>query len=204
MANAGKRYPLLIYKHIVGRWWTVTLMIGIVMMVLWWYLPVIRPNANAFVDNLVWYVGIASFVFTGILVFMRNAAYVRPHEKYLLIATPFLRLKIGYKRIIQTKATEMSSLFSFGKLSDMQKESMAKLFKKTALVVELKSLPISRKMLNIFLSHYFFKDDTPHIVLLVDNWMGFSTELESLRTGGKIAGTKKKKQKESSIFDSLD
>ena len=38
-------------------------------------------------------------------------------------------------------------------------------------------------MLRFFLSRFFFKDRTPHFVILVDDWMRFSTELESLRRG---------------------
>ena len=54
---------------------------------------------------------------------------------------------------------------------------------KTALVIDLKSYPIPRKVLEFFLSRYFFKDKTPHLVLLVDDWMRFSSEMESMRTG---------------------
>jgi hypothetical protein len=35
----------------------------------------------------------------------------------------------------------------------------------------------------LFLSPFFFKDKTPHIVLLVKDWLRFSTELESMRLG---------------------
>ena len=49
----------------------------------------------------------------------------------------------------------------------------------------MSALPLSAPTLRLFLSPFFFKDQTPHLVILVDDWMGFSTELESRRMGGK-------------------
>jgi len=49
--------------------------------------------------------------------------------------------------------------------------------------VELNAFPMSQSSLRLFLSPLFFKDKTPHFVILVDNWMRFSSELESMRTG---------------------
>jgi hypothetical protein len=49
-----------------------------------------------------------------------------------------------------------------------------------------------------FLSPFFFKDKTPHLVILVENWMQFSSELESARTGGSAVTESQIKRKESS------
>ena len=54
----------------------------------------------------------------------------------------------------------------------------------TASVIELRGFPMSQFSLRLFLSPLFFKDKTPHFVILVDDWMKFSSELESMRTGG--------------------
>jgi hypothetical protein len=50
-------------------------------------------------------------------------------------------------------------------------------------VIELTGYPISPSILRLFLSRFFFKDNTPHLVILVNDWMRFSTELESMRLG---------------------
>ncbi len=54
----------------------------------------------------------------------------------------------------------------------------------TAMVVELNALPMPASTLRLFLSPFFFKDKTPHLVILVQDWMSFSTQLESLRVSG--------------------
>ena len=53
----------------------------------------------------------------------------------------------------------------------------------TALVSELNGHPMSQSVLRLFLSPLFFKDTTPHFVIVVNDWMRFSSELESMRTG---------------------
>jgi hypothetical protein len=53
----------------------------------------------------------------------------------------------------------------------------------TAVIIELNGYPISPILLRLFLSRFFFKDKTPHFVILVQDWMRFSSELESMRSG---------------------
>jgi hypothetical protein len=55
--------------------------------------------------------------------------------------------------------------------------------------------------LRLFLSPFFFKDKTPHLVILVDEWMKFSNELESLRQGG-VSSTPQQRR-DSSILSRL-
>jgi hypothetical protein len=73
---------------------------------------------------------------------------------------------------------------------------------KTAIVVELKSFPLPYPMLRLFLSPFFFKDKTPHLVLLVDKWLRFSSEMESFRSGGGIEDPSKKATRRS-VLSSL-
>ncbi len=194
--KVGKRYPLLIYEYTLGRWWTATLAISIVLFILWWFLPTLKTQSDWKDTALIVISGAALFM-TIFIFLMRKAAYVRPYANHLRLVTPFLRLNISYKRIVQTRATEMSTLFPSSKLSNMQRESMARLMAKTALVIELNESPIPRTILLFFLSPFFFKDKSPHFVLLVEKWMTFSTALESLRSGGSLPTNKEKKNEES-------
>ena len=111
----------------------------------------------------------------------RKSAYIQTSTGYLRLATPFLRLNISYKRLRRTTTATMHALFPPHSLSNWRREIMEPLGKMTAIVVELNGYPISQFMLRFFLSPFFFKDKTPHFVILVEDWMGFSLELESLR-----------------------
>lgn len=188
MRRVGRKYPLLIYKRMLDLWWPLTLSIGVALFISWWPAskhPVWQAEPWRFIMLLV----VVGFLFlaTAILLLMGRLAYVRLFGDHLLVATPFLRMKIHYKRIHRTSIAAMHILFPPGKLSSWKREILEPLASRTAIVLELNSLPISRSALQMFLSPFFFKDQSPHILILVKDWMKFSTELDSFRTTGGVA-----------------
>ena len=109
---------------------------------------------------------------------------MQPRSNHLLVATPFLRMRISYSRIRRATSASMAMLFPPKSLRGLRREILNPLFNMTAVVVELNALPIPASTLRLFLSPFFFKDNTPHLVILVQDWMSFSTQLESLRVSG--------------------
>jgi len=77
------------------------------------------------------------------------------------------------------------------------------LAKMTALVVELTGYPMSQSTLRLFLSPLFFKDKTPHFVILVDDWMRFSNELDSVRSGAGPSSPQTQRPSGNSILSRL-
>ena len=65
-------------------------------------------------------------------------------------------------------------------------EIVAPIAKMSAIVIEVSALPMSQTALRLFLSPLFFKDKSPHIVILVSDWMRFSAEMDSMRSGGEV------------------
>lgn len=198
MARAGRKYPLLVYRHIVGRWWTALIAIGLGMFALA-YSEYIQPLGRflperwqlpAAVGGLSILVGIFFWV-------IRFLAYVQPYPTYLKIVTPFMRLNISYKRITKTTATEMRYLFSTKRMSGWVREIFAPLATRTAVVIELTGYPISPTVLRLFLHRFFFKDKTPHLVILVTDWMRFSSELDSMRSGVDLTPPRARRPKDS-------
>jgi hypothetical protein len=78
----------------------------------------------------------------------------------------------------------MKLLFPPKSMSGWMREIFAPLASQTAIIIELKGYPVSATVLRLFLSRFFFKDKTPHLVILVKDWMKFTTELDSMRSGG--------------------
>jgi len=113
---------------------------------------------------------------------IRRSAYVQPFDNHLKLATPFLQMDISYRRILQITSAELGRLFSLEKLKGRKLDMLRPIARRTALVIELKGWPLPRWVLGMFLSPFFFPDDTPRIALLVPDWMAFSDELESYRT----------------------
>ena len=204
MARGGHKYPLIVYQHMLNRWWPALIAIGLGMFALA-YSEYIDPMAQ-FVSwrwQLFAGIGVLAMLVGIFFVILRHLAYVQPFPEYLKLVTPFMRLNISYKRIRKTTTTEMHYLFPFKGLSGWMQDIFEPLAGKTAMVIDLNGYPISPVMLRFFLSRFFFKDKTPHLVILVKDWMRFSSELESMRTGIDIIPTAPQKRQKSSILSQL-
>jgi hypothetical protein len=191
MARAGRRYPLIIYTHMINRWWPATFAIGLSLFGLAWALSFTYPSSTQNWQTLTLQsVGGFVLLVSIFLIGIRKAAYIQPFSDHLRLVTPFLRLDISYKRLRRSLTATMGSLFPPKSISGWKQEIVAPIGSKTAIVIELTGYPISQTVLRFFLSPFFFKDRTPHFVFLIEDWMRFSTELESLRAGGEITTTR--------------
>ena len=184
MARAGHKYPLIVYRHMVSRWWTPMIAIGLGMFALA-YSEYIDPVGRLLPWRWQLFAAIGGLsIFIGIFFWIiRYFAYVQPYPTYLKLVTPFMRINISYKRIQRTTATEMRHLFSLKSMSGWVRDIFSPLANNTAVVIDLNGYPVSPVLLRLFLSRFFFKDKTPHFVILVKDWMRFSSELESMRSG---------------------
>ena len=186
MAKAGKRYSLVIYTRMMDRWWPVIFFIGLALLALAW--PFYSDLYARLIESWRWMTlaglgAIVIFISLTMLV-MRKSAYVQPFSDHLRLATPFLRMNISYRRVRRTTTASMSMLFPPKSLRGLKRDIIEPLASMTAVIIELNAMPMPASVLRFFLSPFFFKDRTPHLVLLVQNWMAFSTELESMRVGG--------------------
>lgn len=170
----------------IDRWWPAIFFLGLALLALAW--PFYQDLYTRLTEPWRWMtlagLGAAVILVSLIMLALRKSAYVQPFGDHLLLATPFLRMNISYRRILRTTTASMAALFPSKSLRGMKREIIEPLASMTAVVMELNAFPISRSVLKFFLSSFFFKDQTPHFVILTQNWMGFSTELESLRASG--------------------
>lgn len=186
MPRLGRRYPLLIYTRMLDLWWPLVLTLAFGLFALAWAVRSYYPEST-----LAWRwmtlagVGGIVFLFSLFLLTIRKAGYVQLFADHLRLVTPFLRLNISYKRVVRTSSATIGGLFASTSLRGWKREILQPLARKTAVVVELNGFPASQAVLRAFLSPFFFRDKTPHFVLLVEDWMRFSAELESLRAGGE-------------------
>lgn len=196
MAKGGRKYRLLLYRYILDRWWPATLTLAIIIFLnvgaLWgaqWYfidpsenpLPVLSDDGGYIMIGA----GCFALVITFLLWLARNGAYVQLFDTHLRIVTPFLRTNISYKRIHRTATSQVAALFPPSKQKGSAREIIEPLASETALVVYLTAYPLPRAALRLFLSPFFFFDKVPHFVLILDDWMSFSIELDSRRSGSK-------------------
>lgn len=199
-ANGGRRYPLVIYTVMINRWWPAIFTLGLAVLGLAW--EVRSYGMDQWRWNTLAVIGVA-IVFVGLaMLTIRKSAYVQPFTDHLRLVTPFLRLNISYKRIRKTASATMAGLFPPRSVSKWRAGIIEPIAKMTAVVIDLNAYPVSRAALQFFLSPLFFKDKTPHFVILVDDWMRFSSELESMRVGGSDT-TGQKRRETASILSRL-
>jgi len=204
MARAGRRFPLVIYREMINRWWPETLVLSLFLLFVAWLTyrdPLGQTQSWRWKGMLG--LGSGTFLFTIMLLVMRSAAYVQTFPTYLKLVTPFLRLNISYKRLRRNTTAEMRTLFPPDKMRGWKRDLIAPLGGQTAVVLELNGWPAQPELLRVFLSPFFFKDKTPQFVILVNDWMRFSTELESMRSGGGTSGQNRPRPRNQSILSRL-
>ncbi len=200
MARGGRRYRLVVYAHMMNRWAPAIFTLGLALLGLAWalysrHMEEWRWRGMASVGGLAIFMSL-------LFLLMRRFAYVQLFKDYLRLATPFLRLNISYKRIRRAPPSNMGALFPRGSVSEWQADIIQPLAKMTAIVIELNALPMPRSFLRLFLSPLFFKDArSPHLVILVDDWMRFSAELDSMRSSGMTPPAQRRQ--DSSILSRL-
>ncbi len=207
MRRAGKKYPLVLYTRMMDRWWPPVLLIGLALGALaWWiYSDLFTRLTEPWKWMALAGAGGLCILAALLMLAMRRSAYVRPYRDHLLVATPFLRMKISYRRIKGTRTATMSVLFPTARMGFLKRDTISPLLPMTAVVLELNAMPMPQSTLRLFLSPFFFIDRTPHIVLLVKKWMAFSTEMDSMRVKGAApdAVVERKRQSSSSILSQL-
>jgi len=200
MAKVGRRYPLVMYTRMINIWWPLVLTLGFALLGLAWAMyrwgfEEWRWLTLASIGGVALLAALSLFV-------IRKFAYVQLYTDHIRLVTPFLRIKISYKRIRRSSSASMGALFPPRSISKWRQEILEPFVKMTALVVELNGYPISQTVLKFFLSPFFFKDKTPHFVILVQDWMRFSTDLETLRTGG-VTPAPRRRTRDQSILTRL-
>jgi len=189
MPKSGHRHQLVLYAYMLNRWWRRILGIGLALLALaggLGGLPLVLPQYHFLwiPDWVLWVAGIVgglTVLLAISLLALRRAAYVQPFETHLRLVTPFLRMNISYRRIRQTNTAEMGRIFPLTSFKGRKRALLRPLIRQTAIVLDLNGWPLSRGLLRLFLSPFFFPDRSPRLALLVPDWMDFSTEMESFR-----------------------
>ena len=214
MAKGGRKYRLLLYEYMLDRWWPMTFLTAMMIFInvgaLWtaeWYFknPAENPLPTLSMAGrvIMLAIGVICLLFTVLLLIIRKMAYVQLFNEHLQLATPFLRLNISYKRIQRITTAQLFNLFPPKSLSGWNRELLAPISGNTAIVIHLTSYPLPRVSMRLFLSPFFFYDKTSHFVLAVDDWMGFSTELDSRRVAKKVPRQPPRPRMTSGLLDDL-
>ncbi len=176
----GKRYPLLVYRRIMGRLAMPTLVLGLVFLAAWGWSQYSLPPAFAKGAETWLLVGAGVSLLFGLFAFFsRGMTYVQPRRDHLRLVTPFLNLRISYRRVRSIHPASFVQLFPPQEAGWGERRLMEPFYGKTAVVVELMSFPLRPVFLRLFLPRQMFLRHFDGLVFVVADWIAFSTELDA-------------------------
>jgi hypothetical protein len=177
---SGKRHPLLFYRRTMDRLWLSTLVLGLLLATLWVW-NTIGSTPLVIIKNSFLLFGAAAMtlLFSLFAFLSRYMAYVQVHRDHLQLVTPFLQLRVSYRRILRAFPVEFHILFPKTETGWAQRSFLEPFYGQTALVVKLNAYPMPKSLLRLFLTPQMFSRNTSGLVFMVPDWMGLSTELDS-------------------------
>ncbi len=164
----------------MDRMWGITLFLGLALLGLWWYGNSFSElYRGGWVDTMILAAWIMALGVSAIAFFGRFLSYVQPNADHLVIRTPFIKLKISYKRLVQVHTTEFHKIFDPEKFSWAERTYLDPFIGDTAVVITLREYPVSPNLLKFFFPKFLFYPREKGFVILVPDWMKFSADLDS-------------------------
>lgn len=177
----GQRHVLLMYHHAMNRLWKVSLLLGLTFALVWWRTSIervlaIQPSREVWI-----FVGaVVSVSFGMFALITKNMCYIQAFPSHVRLVTPFLRLKISYRRLRKVHPIEFHKTYPPDELKWAERKFLTPFFGKTAVALELNDYPLSPVLLRLFLPAKIFHPRMIGFVFVVENWITLSTEMDSL------------------------
>lgn len=176
----GDRFRLLLYYRMIGRHRLTVLLLAVILLGLWYGIDSELVSWSHPVSaGLLLAAGFISFCFWLFTLLGPLQSYAQAREDHLRVQTPFFRLKIPYANIHSVRPIEMRKAFPPSSLRASQRGFLDPYFMRTAVAVDLQGMPKPSPMLRVFFHKFIFSQDSPGIVLLVENWIALSHQLSN-------------------------
>lgn len=188
------RFHLLVYERMWQLWALPSLLTVPASLALWWYAPRI-PVLRSPLRHLALVPALASAIIFVYAYLARRMAWVQCRPKHLRIQTPIYALAISYGRIKGTRPEGLAAALGAGRRKGAARGWLRPYLGKTALFLDLSRYPLPKLWLRLLLPAFLLQPDRPGLVLLVEDWMALSNQIDSHVTEwrGQVA---KKRQAE--------
>lgn len=178
-----KRHPLLILRRRIASWRLPALLIALACLALWWFAPdLVAPDALDLASTALLAGAAAGGLLLAYALAAPALAYVQCRPAYLLVNAVFFRLAIAYSRIRSVRPVR----FTAAEAGGLRRELVAPYLGQTAVMVDLKSYPMSERWLRLWLGWFMFSPDAVGLQFITPDWMAFSRDLDEGRTASKL------------------
>jgi hypothetical protein len=178
-----KRHPLLVYYNLGKRYRSpgILLLIMGVLLLLPSFISDIQndqvdPAVLAASGVVLILVGLAFWLFARLAM---HRAYVECAPELLIVRTPFYRVLVSYRRIKQAQPVQVLQIFPKDSLKGIGKPLMTPLLPMTAVEVQVKSWPRSKRWLRRFVSRYLFSERSDGWLFIVPNYSLLIRQLDA-------------------------
>ncbi len=180
MSQTKNRYPLLVYREMTRTWvWPAIWLIpgGVA---LWWAVPQV-PQLDARFAPAGLVMSVAGILLLGYILLARRARVTCSKSKFV-IHTPLYPVAFSYGRITMIRPVEFNMIFSPREEKSTRQRMYARLWGKTALVINIRGFPLPLGWLKLWFHPYLLHPKEKALVLLVEDWMALSIQLETRST----------------------
>lgn len=178
--RAKDRFPLLLYKRLIGKQRIPSLLLGLIFLWLWFG---VRSETldwpDPLIAELMLPVGLLCWLFFIFTLIAPRGAFAQPRDDHLLLQTPIFRIKIRYEQIKNTRPVKMGKVFIPTKLRAGRRHFLSKYLAHTGLSIDLIDRPRLMSLLRLFFHSFTFSPDVPGFIILVEDWIRFSHLLSS-------------------------
>jgi hypothetical protein len=177
---AGERFQLLLYGRQVSRFRRTSIILAVLFFGLWYpvsinYLP--WPTRPA--DKWLLAGGLVCLAYWLFTMISPRMAYVQARVDQLRIQTPIFGVSIPYQLIHNTRPIQLAKMYPPESLREREYWLLEPFFRSSALGVDLHDWPRDPDILKRFLNPFFLAPDQTGLVLIIDDWMALSNQLQS-------------------------
>jgi hypothetical protein len=174
----GNKFPLILYRKIVGRYRWLAFLIALTFGGAWYgvktqLLTQLAPSsadplaAGSLIAIIYWLYAWLS----------PRLAFAQARHDHLLIRTPFFRMRVPYHLIRNTRPVDPRKVFFPSSLKPRDRNLLRLYRRQTALGVDLLEFPRPPWTLRLFLHRLFFAPDRTGLLLYVRNWQALSQQI---------------------------
>jgi hypothetical protein len=189
----GKRFRLLLYERMWQKWALPSLLVTLASVVLWLFSPRIR-FLPSLLRPLTLVPALACFAILAYTFLARRMAWAQCRTGHLHIQTPIYPLAVSYTRIKAVRPSTFADVFEPAKEKPGRRNWLRPYWGMTVIVVEVSSLPVSKGWLRLWFNPYMLAPDVIGFVLLVDDWMTLSRQLDDFRSNWELRRATQRKQ----------
>jgi hypothetical protein len=176
----GKKHRIIFISHSLKRVWRNLLFADIVLWIVWWVAP--YSGSPYFLPPNDLYLAIAAIFLLFVMFvvfFLRSRGFVQAREGHILLRVPLFRLKIPYTHVENVRMAAFREIYRGVDLNWAMRRFLKPYFKETVATIILKTFPMSYGLLRIFIPNYLFTPKGAGFVVLIRDYIGFNTEVDS-------------------------